>query len=189
MKSPKIKAKKILYLLLILILSAVVGIGIYNQNAERVMGNKMPMPFGMGVSVVLTGSMEPKLSVNDMIIVKKTDSLYEGQIVVFQDESSLIVHRIISIDGDTVITQGDANDISDAPITKEDIKGEVVGVVPFVGVFIKLIKHPIVTVLMIALAIFLMERSFRTEKEQKNNEVSAIKKEIEELLKEIKDDK
>ncbi len=163
------------------------GIGLYSFNAKTVMGNEMPMPFDIGVSVVMSGSMEPELSVNDLIIVKKTDTFYEEQIVVFQDGASLTVHRIKLIDGDTVTTKGDANDGFDTPISKNDIKGEIIGVIPHAGIIVKLIKHPVMICFMLVAAIFLMERSFRAEKEKKTEEVSAIKKEIEELIKEMKD--
>ncbi len=93
---------------------------------EKNKGNELPMPFGIGMSVVLSGSMDPELKVNDLIFVRKTDEIKVGQVVVFQTKTGVLtVHRIVKIEGDTVTTKGDANTSEDPPITKADIKGEV----------------------------------------------------------------
>ena len=44
------------------------GINVYLWNASSLAGNAMPMPFGFGMAVVLSGSMEPVLSVNDLLL-------------------------------------------------------------------------------------------------------------------------
>ena len=46
-------------ILMIVVISLVIGLSIYSWNARRVVGNSLPMPFGIGSSVVLSGSMEP----------------------------------------------------------------------------------------------------------------------------------
>ncbi len=183
----KQKLKDILkrYLPVVLV-ALLLGISVYNLNAKLLMKNQLPMPFGIGGSVVLTGSMEPELSPNDLIIVKKTDSFYERQIVVYQDGNSLTVHRIDSISGDEIITKGDANNTTDDPITKEMIKGEVVFAIPFVGIIIDFLKNPIVTLVILGLAVWLMERSFKKEKNTEQNELEALKNEIRELTDELK---
>lgn len=45
-------------------------------------GNQVPMPFGMGVAVVLSGSMESELITNDVIIVRETNDYAVGDVVV-----------------------------------------------------------------------------------------------------------
>ena len=55
--------------IILAIISIAIGFGIYTWNAERLTGNKMPMPFGFGMGMVLTGSMEPEIGVNDLIFV------------------------------------------------------------------------------------------------------------------------
>ncbi len=167
----------------ILFVALFLGISVYNLNAKFLLDDPMPMPFGIGSSVVLTGSMEPTLSPKDLIIVKKTDEFYKKQIVVYQDGNSLTVHRIESINGEEIITKGDANNTADAPITKEMIKGEVVLTVPFVGVVIDLLKHPVVTLALLGVAIWLMERSYKKEKNSEQQELDALKQAIEELKK------
>ena len=62
----------------------------------------MPMPFGFGISAVLSGSMEPEYSTDDLVIVRSTDVYQIGAVVVYQDGSTLIMHRIIAVDDDPV---------------------------------------------------------------------------------------
>jgi signal peptidase len=130
---------------------------------------------------VITGSMEPELSVNDMVIVTARDAYEVGDVVVFQSYGSLVVHRIVSIDGESVITQGDANDTPDPAIKLSDIKGEVVTAIPYVGLILSFIRSPLGIILILGTAFFLMERSFRKEKEESLDELEQIKEEIRRL--------
>ena len=112
-KNRKIKQNAIWRHILLVICGLLLGINIYLVNANNLLGNKMPMPFGYGAAVVLSGSMEPTFSKDDLILVKKTDNIAIGDIVVYQSNNSLVVHRVVSIDDDVVITKGDANNIED----------------------------------------------------------------------------
>ena len=60
--------KTALRMLALLILGVFLGIRFYAWNAQHLTGNAVPMPFGVGASVVLSGSMEPALSVGDLLI-------------------------------------------------------------------------------------------------------------------------
>ena len=94
-----------------------------------------PTLFGHQMYFIRTGSMSPYLEPGDVIISKKYDG---GELVAGKDGSVLtyygnigdnvdmITHRVIKIDGATVITQGDFNNIADAPITKDDIEAVMV---------------------------------------------------------------
>ena len=141
----------------------------------------MPMPFGFGMTVVLSGSMEPELSVDDLLIVAAKDSYEVGDVVVFQTQRTAVVHRIIAINGEEIITRGDANTADDEPITLANIKGRVVCAIPFVGYVVHLIKTPIGTLILLGLAFWLLEASFKKEKAEKKNELDAIRQEIEAL--------
>ena len=117
------KKKLIIRIVLIVCISVIFGFGVYRLSAVGIGKNQLPMPFGFGLSVVQSGSMEPTFEVGDLIIVTQSDDYEVGDIVVFQDGRSLVVHRIVEIDGEQIITQGDANNTSDAPMTARDIKG------------------------------------------------------------------
>ncbi len=173
--------RTIIRVIVLAIAGIIIGVGIYNLNAKNLIGDSMPMPLGIGASVVLSGSMEPELFVDDLIIVKSTDNLYEGQVVVFRDGSSLTVHRIVKINGDEITTKGDANNTEDSPIDRSMIKGEVIYVIRGVGDTVELLQNPIFTVIALALAFFLMESSFRKERESEQEELIKIKEEIEKM--------
>lgn len=169
---------------LLILIALVIGFNLYAWNASTLAGNELPMPFGFGVSVVLSGSMEPELSVDDVIIIRPADTYAVGDNVVFQDSHSLVVHKIIEIDGDTVTTQGTANNIPDDPINVRYIKGRVVGVIPALGGVIRVIRSPLVSAMILALAVFLLVRSGRAEQQEQQDRLGEIRAEIERLKQE-----
>ncbi len=171
--------------LLLAIIALFLGFNIYSWNAETVIGNKMPMPFHYGMATVLSGSMEPQLSVNDLVIIREIDEVQVGDIVVFQSGEILVIHRVIEIDKDTIITKGDANNMADSPITKADIKGVLVWQIPYAGNIVRILKQPWMIVLMIVFAFLLVEGSFRKEKEKDKEELDEIQNEIKLLLEEM----
>ena len=96
------KFPPILRTLFLIVVSLVLGINIYSWNAKSLTGNVLPMPFGYGGAVVLSGSMEPTIAVDELIIVKAEDGYEVGDIVVYQAGRILVVHRIVALDGETV---------------------------------------------------------------------------------------
>ena len=161
----------------------VLGLFVYTQNAKGLLKDKIPMPFGYGMSVVLSGSMESRLSVDDLVIIKATDNYNVNDIVLFQDGNSLVIHRIIEIDGDTVTTKGDANNIADEPINKSQIKGVLVYDIAGLGAVVNILKQPVSVFIILAAAFLLTEFSYRKEKDTDTEELDEIKKMIEELKK------
>lgn len=171
--------------ILLALLGLALGVNAYLANANHVLGNKLPMPFGYGAGVVLSGSMEPTFSKDDLIFVKKTDDVSVGDIVVYQSGNELIVHRIISINGDMVMTQGDANNVPDSVFEKSSIKGVVTGWIPYIGVIVNILKTPAGTVLVLVCAFLLIDLSFRKQKDEDNKRLDAIKEEIRKLKEEM----
>ena len=168
------------------LIGIVLGLFVYTQNAKGLVKDKMPMPFGYGMSVVLSGSMESRLSVDDLVIIKATDNYKVNDIVLFQDGNSLVIHRIIEIDGDTVTTKGDANNVADEPINKSQIKGVLVYDIAGLGAVVNILKQPVVVILILAAALLVTELSYRKEKDKDTEELDEIKKMIEELKKDNK---
>ena len=187
-KKRKIKQNAIWRHILLVICGLLLGINIYLVNANNLLGNKLPMPFGYGAAVVLSGSMEPTFSKDDLILVKKTDNIDIGDVVVYQSNDSLVVHRVVSMDGDMVVTKGDANNIEDLSFDKNAIKGVVIGCVPSLGVFVNAIKTPAGTVVVLLCAFLLTELSFRKQKASDDKRIEDIKAEIRRLKEEKGDD-
>ena len=166
---------------LLCLVAAIIGINVYTWNASRVAGDAFPMPLGFGVSVVLSGSMEPALSVGDLLIVTEQDGYSVNDMVVFQEGRSAVVHRIVAMDGETVTTKGDANNTADDPFSSELIRGKVVLVIPVIGYLVSIVKTPIGTVLLLALAVWLLNRSFGRTQKENDDRLSKIREEIERL--------
>ena len=102
----------------------------------------VPRLLGGGALTVLTGSMEPTLSPGDMVVVRPVEAadVRIGDVVTFQpvsDDPTLITHRVVAkqvgSSGTTFVTRGDANGADDDPIVADQIMGEVVYHVPYVG--------------------------------------------------------
>lgn len=180
----KFSLKNAFRLLLLVGCGLVFGVNIYLANAERVVGNQLPMPFGYGAAIVLSGSMEPEFYEGDLIVVKETKAYVVNDIVVFQAGNSLVVHRIINIEGETITTKGDANSSADEPILVSAIKGKVLFWIPFAGKVVGLLKTPFATICIIVAAIALIEIPRRNEKKKDDEERNKILEEIERLKKE-----
>lgn len=176
-----------LRIVLYVIMSVVFAFGVYRWNAQTLAGNLIPMPFGRGSAVVLSGSMEPTLYKNDLVFVKAFNSYDIDDIVVYQYENKLIIHRIIAIssDGSTVTTKGDANNISDEPIDISAIKGKMTGKISGFGAFVTFLRSPIVMVAILAVAVTLLILSGRSEKKVQEDETAAISEEIRQLKEEL----
>ena len=181
------KGKTILRYALLSLAAIIVGINFQTIISSKIVGNEVPMPFGTGISVVMSGSMEPELNVGDLIIIREYKDGQKpqvGDVIVYQSSSVAIVHRVIEVDGDRIVTQGDANNAADESFDVSAVKGSVVLSIGLIGYIVLFLKTPMGIVVTMALAIFLLEQSFRKEKKQKQDQVEALKAEIRALMEE-----
>jgi signal peptidase len=168
-------------MMVLVLLAVILGLKLYSWNVRSLVGNSMPMPFGYGVSVVLSGSMEPYLSVNDLVLIRETDDVKVGDVVVYESEGNLIIHRIIEKNGDEIVTQGDANSVADAPFDISSLKGKMIAHIQAAGAVVRVIKTPFGTVVLLAAAILLIEFSYHKEREENDKELEEIREEIRRL--------
>lgn len=182
------KRKSIIRRTLLILIGLIIGANIYLANAGLILGNKLPMPFGYGLANVLSGSMEPTFSKGTLLIVKDTKDVKQGDIVVYQSENELIVHRIKTIKDNEVITQGDANNIADPAFQRSQIKGKVVVWIPVLGTIAAMLKTPLAVILILICAFLLVEGSFRAQRDADDQELEMIKEEIRKLREETKED-
>ena len=173
--------------LLLVIISLVIGGNLYLWNAQSVLNNTLPMPFGYGFAVVMSGSMEPALRVDDLVVIHAREEYRVGDIIVFQSGNERIIHRIVAIDGETVQTKGDANNVPDAPVALSEVKGTLVLRLPGVGVIARALRNPLGIVIVLAAAFVLLEMSYRKQREEKDENQERLKDEIRRLQKEICD--
>jgi signal peptidase I, archaeal type len=90
--------------------------------------------------IIKTGSMEPTLKTDCLIIIKKAefDDLKVGDIITYQmdsgEEKKFVTHRIVDKAASSIQTKGDANESIDGYIlTEKEIRAKVVAVFNFVA--------------------------------------------------------
>ena len=105
-----------------------------------VLKHQVPSIFGYSSLMVATGSMSGTIEEGDLIIIKNTGDYKVGEIVTFFQDGDEIptTHRIIDKDDDGLwVTRGDANNSKDErSISSDEIIGEWVMTIPYVGTFI-----------------------------------------------------
>lgn len=133
---------------LILLSALLLFVFLYNFIYLTVMNKDFATYFGYAFFEVKTGSMEDTILINDYVFVKVGADVKENDIVTFyNDNGEVITHRIITIDGDKVITKGDNNDAYDDAITKEHIVGKVVHIGKQYGTYLRVMREPNVYIL------------------------------------------
>lgn len=124
--------------------------------------------FGYSIFNVVTGSMSGTIEINDYVIVKNTDDVQINDIVTFSSNGELITHRLVQVSGANYITRGDANTADDYSISKNDIVGKVVFVIPKAGIWKNVISEPpvlgaiFITLLLFTLVFSTEEKKFKT---------------------------
>ena len=157
---------------LIIIFGFILLVFIYKNIQTKILGNDYSSLFGYSAFEVVTGSMEGELedsiSVGDWIIVKYTNNIQLRDIITYEKDGSFITHRVIEEYNGTYITKGDANSGKDDPVSREQIVGKVVKILPNFGIIKKTIFNPIV-LLSLIVSLYLIGfalRSIKKDKEQ-----------------------
>lgn len=147
---------------LLLILTLV----IYGKCVLLFTDNKYPNYFGYTLFEVASGSMEPTLYINDVILVKiNNKNLKLDDIIAFYSDDAIITHRIVFMDGNMLTVKGDNNNTIDVPIEVGQVIGKVVKVFPKFGVWKKIIAEPkILVAIFITLLLFDFALSYKPSK-------------------------
>ncbi|MBF0926573.1 MAG: signal peptidase I [Clostridiales bacterium] len=158
--------------ILCLILIFFILLNIFSMNNKSL--------FGFRIYRVISGSMQPALQIGDVIIVKKSNNYYERDIITYSNGLTTITHRIIAINNDEVITKGDANEVDDKPINKEQIIGKFFFRISNFSLFSMILSKNVIYLIMIFLLvlIFLLvigDRIIRNFRYQSSN-VKKLKK-------------
>lgn len=170
---------------LMLVIAAVIfGVNLYTWNSRMLGTEPLPMAFGYGLVLVMSGSMEPTYSVNDVLLIREAENYEIGDVIVFRTDGMRVVHRIVDADDKTVQTQGDANNVADEPIAREDICGHVIGCASGLGALVLLIRKPVVALCILAAAMLLAMKSISGENKQEDEELQRIREEIRRLREE-----
>lgn len=175
--------RDILRRLLLVLLAAALGLGVYLMNAGGIARNELPMPFGVGLATVESNSMAPAFQRGDLLVVGSPSEVPAiGDIVVYRDQSiGLVVHRVVSVSGDLVTTQGDANNTADVPFDSSLIVGRVLLVIPAAGALVAALKTPVGMLVVLALAFLLVEMPFRRHRAEDEDERRRLRAQIAQL--------
>ncbi|WP_136585503.1 signal peptidase I [Microbacterium hydrothermale] len=103
----------------------------------------VPLLLGAQTYTILTGSMRPGMPPGSLIAVKPVafDEVRVGDVVTYQIRSgdpAVVTHRVVGTTSSTggdrlLITRGDANDLDDPPVQREQLRGSVVLAIPYFG--------------------------------------------------------
>ena len=104
---------------------------------------------------VETGSMEPELSVGDLVIDRDVpfEEIRVGDTVTFRQADTFVTHKVVRKEGASLITKGIANNAEDKPFGKNDYRGKMVASVPKMGKILLLFGSP-VSMICLALLLF-----------------------------------
>lgn len=101
--------------------------------------NVYPILMGGKLYQIETGSMEPTIKTGSYVLIRPTEEIKTGQVVMFDQAGSAvpIVHRVVAVNagGQTLTTRGDANGADDASINRSQVRGVVADVFSQYGVY------------------------------------------------------
>ena len=115
---------------------------LYFPMARRMTGKPFPSLGGVRQALVLTGSMAPTVMAGDLILFREQILYQTGDIVTYLDGARLVTHRIVTVQPDHMITQGDANNVADNPISHSQILGKMIFRLPRIGALAWFLKTP-----------------------------------------------
>lgn len=125
----------------------------------------LPMPGGLSMKVVLSGSMEPAIPMGSVVFIKPSAVYVPGDVITFSDAKGGAIpttHRIVSVraqEGKYIFaTKGDANNTEDmADVSLDRVIGKELFSLPFLGyLIITFAKTPIGFVLTVLVPILLV---------------------------------
>ena len=103
---------------------------------------------GVYIFAVETGSMGEEYPIGTMILVKSTDTnkITQGDVITFvaDEKLTVVTHRVVERNDEKryFITRGDTNNISDAPVSFENVIGKVVYKIEYIGYCFMVIHRP-----------------------------------------------
>lgn len=148
------------------ILFTLLLLAIYGKVSVLISDNPYPNYFGYTIFQIASGSMEPALYKDDVILVKiGNDNLQKDDIISYLKDGSIITHRILYIDNDLLTVKGDNNNTLDNPINKDMVIGKIVKVFPKLKVWQDVFSdYRVIALLFITLILFDVAISYEEPK-------------------------
>lgn len=160
---------------------------------------QVPQVLGYSVFRVMTGSMEPEIREDSLLVVKKTppEDIVPGDVISFFSpdpmlEGAVNTHRVVRIETENgrtqFITKGDANVIEDIyPTDASALVGRVVFQSYGLGKTVSLLSNPLVfgIIILLPLLVILLMNLYRAVRIAadiaKKEEEEAVRKALEEI--------
>ncbi len=163
------KGLKLIVDILTFVVFLVLIVIIFSKFKMMVSGNDYFEVAGYSIFAVKTGSMAPAIKQNDVIIVKSQDYYEVDDIITFKEGKDYITHRVISVRGHDIITQGDANNAKDSSITDDVVIGKVVKVFSNMRIWQKIFTTPKIIIMIFAtLILFDIAISYKGIRKKQN---------------------
>lgn len=95
--------------------------------------------------VVRSESMKPTLQMGDVVIIGPVgEKVMPGKIISFRRDGELITHRVVSVEGGDIQTQGDALEGPDPfQVSISDVEGVFLFKVPYMGFLTAFLRTPL----------------------------------------------
>ena len=174
-------AKKVIEIIAIILIYNIILIAISSANKISLINI-----LGYKTYILKTNSMEPTISINDVVITKKVekDEIKIGDVITFVQDGEVITHRITQIDSNgEFTTKGDNNNIEDIfKITYDNIEGKHILTIPYLGKIVQVLDNKIVFLIITLIILIFM---FITIQKQEKKENRREKKKIEDRKRKI----
>lgn len=131
--------------------------------------------FGLRLCAVQSGSMEPNIPTYSICLVTthvEYEDVEPGDIVVYvrYDDNARIIHRVIAIVEDGMITKGDANQTDDGvSVTPENLYAKYILNIPYAGYVYNFVRTPIGAGVIIAVIVLLFSMDIIDDRRKKLN--------------------
>lgn len=184
----------IIGILIIVVLLPIMVVNITLIVKSYTQPEKVPTFMGVAPLIVLSGSMEPTIQIDDLIFTKeiKAEDIKVNDVICFKpfDAENVVTHRVTAISQDKGITyyttKGDANNVEDTDkVQGIQVVGKYFARIGGAGKVATFLQSPIGMVIFVAipLALFLLYDLLRRiiYNKSKKKEVNAEKEELERL--------
>ena len=127
---------------------------------------------------VISGSMEPNLPTWSLCFIDTRisyDEIQTGDIVVYNRRSDdvRIIHRVIEISPEGMITKGDATSVSDGlSVRRDNLYGKSLFYIPYLGYLSRFVQKPVVKISIIICLLALLITDIVASRKTENIEES-----------------
>lgn len=181
------KIGKIFFAFFLILIIPILIINLTIIIKGKINPNKIPDFMGYKPFVVLSGSMETKIKIGDLVIVKDTDyrEIKENDIIAFRQDNVVITHRVVNVNNDngkiSFKTKGDNNNVQDDFIVKSsDLEGKYVLRVAKLGNYFMFLSKPL-GMIVIFFGIIIISGIFYFTTFTETEEDKKLRKEFEEF--------